>query len=135
MKKQKKSHLKQMIDKDVNISKRNSKKKMPKTSDATDWRVVDRNKEKIEEMKLQKQYEKSRREQMLEANVDEDKEIKKLAKHLKLDKKKNIGKSFVDDGLDCILFLNNYYFKDIFFHTHTKKKKKIQFIQVFLLGI
>lgn len=113
MKKQKKGHLQQAIVKDINVSKINTKKKLLKTSNATDWRVVDRNKEKAEEIKLHKQFEKSRREQMLKANVDEDKEIKKLAKHLKLDKKKNIGKSFVDDGLDCILFLNNdYYFRD-----------------------
>jgi len=103
MKKQKKGHLQQIITKEVNIQKVNSKKKIPKTSN-TDWRVLDRNKEKVEELKLQKQFEKSRREQMIHANEDEDKEIKRLAKHLKLDKRKTVGKSFIDDGLDCILF-------------------------------
>lgn len=102
MKKQKKGRI-QVVDKEINVLKKNVKKKPLKTSNTTDWRVVDRNKEKAEEMKLQKQFEKSRREQMINANVDEDKEIKRLAKHLKLDKKKTVGKSFVDDGLDCIL--------------------------------
>lgn len=107
MKKQKKGHLQQVIAKEVIAHKANAKKKTSKISNTTDWRVLDRNKERAEEMKLHKQFEKSRREQMLKANVDEDKEIKKLAKHLKLDKRKTIGKSFVDDGLDCILFFNN----------------------------
>lgn len=41
-----------------------------------------------------------------EANLKEDKEIKKLEKKLKLNKrkKKTIPKSFITDGLDCILF-------------------------------
>lgn len=107
MKKQKKGHLQQAVSKVANEKKAKIKKKSPKTSDSTDWRVVDRNKEKVEEMKLQKQFEKSRREQMKQANEDEDIEIKKLAKHLKLDKRKTVGKSFIDDGLDCILFLNS----------------------------
>lgn len=106
MKKQKKGHILQHViaAKEVNVHKVNSKNKSPPSLNASDWRVRDRNREKAEEMKLQKQFEKSRREQMKHANEDEDKEIKRLAKHLKLDKKKTIGKSFVDDGLDCILF-------------------------------
>lgn len=105
MKKQKKMRLQQMVDKEVNVQKVNVKKKKLKTiNSANDWRVVDRNKEKAEEIKLQKQFEKNQREQMIEANEFEDKEIKRLAKHLKLDKRKTVGKSFVDDGLDCILF-------------------------------
>lgn len=104
MKKQKKGHVQKAITNEVNASKINAKnKKSLGTSNASDWRVVDRNKEKFEENKLKKQFEKCRREQMLKANEDEDKEIKRLAKHLKLDKRKTIGKSFVDDGLDCIL--------------------------------
>jgi len=76
---------------------------------------LDRNKEKVEEIKLQKQFEKSRREQMKHANEDEDKEIKRLAKQLKLDKRKTVGKSFIDDGLDCILFLIIKYYVGIYF--------------------
>lgn len=105
MKKQKKGHLQQAITKDVVVQNVSAKKKLPKTPTTTDWRVLDRNKEKIEEIKLQKQFEKNRREQMKHANEDEDVEIKRLAKHLKLDKRKTVGKSFIDDGLDCILFL------------------------------
>jgi len=104
MKKQKKGHLQQVIATEVNVQKVNIKKKKPKTNSTTDWRVVDKNKEKSKEIKLQKQFEKNRREQMIQANKVEEKEIKRLAKHLKLDKRKTIGKSFVDDGLDCILF-------------------------------
>ncbi|XP_026814805.1 nucleolar MIF4G domain-containing protein 1 homolog [Rhopalosiphum maidis] len=102
MKKQKKGHLQQVITNEVNVQKVNAKKKLPKTPN-TDWRVLDRNKEKVEEIKLQKQFEKTRREQMKHANEDEDKEIKRLAKHLKLDKRKTVGKSFIDDGLDYLL--------------------------------
>lgn len=107
MKKQKKGHLQQAAAKEVEVSvqKVNAKKKSPKMPSTVDWRVKDRNKEKAEEVKLQKQFEKSRREQMKQANEDEDKEIKRLAKHLKIDKRKTVGKSFVDDGLDCILLL------------------------------
>lgn len=107
MKKQKKGHLQQVIAKEVevNVRKGNAKKKSPKISNNVDWRVMDRNKEKAEEVKLQKQFAKSRREQMIQANEDEDKEIKRLAKHLKIDKRKTVGKSFVEDGLDCILFI------------------------------
>jgi len=94
-----------IAEKEVNGHKANLKKKSPANLNASDWRVRDRNREKAEEMKLQKQFEKSRREQMKHANDDEDKEIKRLAKRLKLDKKKTMGKSFVDDGLDCIFFL------------------------------
>ncbi|XP_025414440.1 nucleolar MIF4G domain-containing protein 1 [Sipha flava] len=103
MKKKNKRPL-QQVAKEVDAQKVvTTKKKSPKTSNTIDWRVMDRNKEKVEEMKLQKQFEKSRREQMIQANEDEDKEIKKLAKHLKLDKRKTVGKSFVDDGLDYLL--------------------------------
>lgn len=103
MKKQKKVPLHQ-VAKEVDARKVvTPKKKSLKTSNTTDWRVMDRNKEKVEEMKLQKQFVKSRREQMIQANEDEDKEIKRLEKHLKLNKRKTVGKSFVDDGLDCIL--------------------------------
>lgn len=110
MKKQKKGRLQQVIAKEVNVQKSKSKKKIPKTSSTTDWRVMDRNKEKTEEIKLQKQFEKSRCEQMKQANEEEDKEIKRLAKHLKLDKRKTVGKSFIDDGLDCILLIIKYFY-------------------------
>lgn len=111
MKKQKKTHMHlETKAKEVNTPKVNIKKKSPKilNNQSLDWRVVDRNKERAEEIQLQKQFEKSRCEQMKHANEDEDKEIKQLAKQLKLDKKKTVGKSFLDDGLDCILFIVVY---------------------------
>lgn len=112
MKKQKKTHmhLQATKAKEANAPKVNIKKKSPKifNNQSLDWRVVDRNKERAEEIQLQKQFEKSRCEQLKHANEDEDKEIKRLAKQLKLDKKKTVGKSFLDDGLDCILFIVLY---------------------------
>jgi len=115
MKKQKKGHLQQIITDEVNVHKVIVKKKLPMTSNTIDWRVMDRNKEKVEEIKLQKHFDKNRREQMKCANEYEDKEIKRLSKHLKLDKRKTVAKSFVDDGLDCILFLNNFVLIIIYF--------------------
>ncbi|XP_050425315.1 nucleolar MIF4G domain-containing protein 1 [Adelges cooleyi] len=103
MKKQKKKQLPQVAESEIAVVKVNKKKKPPAVPSTVDWRVADRNKEKLEEMKLQRQYDKSRREQMKEANVYEDKEIKRLAKHLKIDKRKTVGKSFVEDGLDYLL--------------------------------
>lgn len=40
------------------------------------------------------------------ANAEEDKMIKQLEKRLKLNKRKSkfVPKSFVEDGLDCILY-------------------------------
>lgn len=109
MKKLKKTHIHLQATKaeKVNTPKVNIEKKSPKmfNNQSLDWRVVNRNKERAEEIQLQKQFEKSRCEQLKHANEDEDKEIKRLAKQLKLDKKKTVGKPFLDDGLDCILFI------------------------------
>ena len=54
---------------------------------------------------LQKDMQKQRIKQLIRANKDEDKEIKKLEKQLKLNKRKSksVPKSFAEDGLDCIL--------------------------------
>lgn len=56
--------------------------------------------------KLEKEMQKQRKRQMQEANVEEDRIIKRLEKDLKLHKRKtkSIPKSFASDGLDCILF-------------------------------
>lgn len=62
-------------------------------------------KRKLEELEHKK---KNKKHKLLnEANLKEDREIKKLEKRLKLNKRKNktIPKSFVTDGLDCILFI------------------------------
>lgn len=50
---------------------------------------------------------KSRKKQLVEANLEEDKNIKHLEKQLKLNKRKSKGipKAFAEDGLDCILLL------------------------------
>lgn len=62
---------------------------------------------KRREDKLKEDMKKQYDNQLIEANREEDKIIKKLEKQLKMNKRKpgNIAKSFVDDGLDCILFL------------------------------
>lgn len=72
--------------------------------------IVDRQlKQKQKEIKdlkkLEKQMREQRKRQLLETNEKEDRIIKSLEKKLRLDKRKNksICKSFMDDGLDCIL--------------------------------
>lgn len=46
---------------------------------------------------------KQRKQQLLEANAEEDQTIRKLEKQLKLNKRKTkaVPKSFSEDGLDC----------------------------------
>nr|CAD7392722.1 unnamed protein product [Timema cristinae] len=58
-----------------------------------------------QEERRKKQYNKIRIKQMKEANVEEDKIIKKLEKQLKLNKRKSktVPKSFALDGLDYLL--------------------------------
>lgn len=57
------------------------------------------------EERMQKNAKKQRKLQLKQANLEEDKTIKHLEKQLKLNKRKtkSIPKSFVSDGLDCIL--------------------------------
>ena len=61
--------------------------------------------DKDEVEKLQKDMQKQRIKQLIKANEDEEKQIKKLEKQLKLykHKRKSVPKSFAEDGLDCIL--------------------------------
>lgn len=67
-------------------------------------------KQRIRERQIQKSIQSNsknvRNKQLLTANKEEDKEIKKLEKLLNLNKRKSkkIPSSFVSDGLDCILF-------------------------------
>lgn len=63
--------------------------------------------EKREKAKLERGMVKQRKITLMEANKKEDKEIKKLEKQLKLNKRKSksVPKSFIDEGLDCILFI------------------------------
>lgn len=60
----------------------------------------------MKEEKIQKNVKKQRMVQLKQANLDEDRTIKQLEKQLKLNKRKSksIPKSFVSDGLDCILY-------------------------------
>lgn len=61
---------------------------------------------------------KQRSKQLIEANLEEDRNIKRLEKQLKLNKRKtkSIPKTFASEGLDCILFFTLYSlgFKDSF---------------------
>lgn len=50
------------------------------------------------------QIDKIRKKQLLEANREEEKTIKRLEKLLGIDKKKKKGSAGLGDGLDCILF-------------------------------
>ncbi|CAH0564818.1 unnamed protein product [Brassicogethes aeneus] len=64
-----------------------------------------RAKEKNQQKNLQREMTKQRKKQLLEANVMEDRNIKKLEKQLKLNKRKGKGvpKSFDTDGLGYLL--------------------------------
>lgn len=56
---------------------------------------------------------KQRTKQLLNANIDEDRNIRQLEKQLKLNKRKSksVPKSFAEDGLDCKYFLIKYLVK------------------------
>lgn len=58
-----------------------------------------------EQKKLEKQMIKQRSKQLLDANKEEDRIIKQLEKQLGLNKRKSkaLPKSFVEEGLDCML--------------------------------
>ncbi|XP_054266390.1 nucleolar MIF4G domain-containing protein 1 [Macrosteles quadrilineatus] len=58
-----------------------------------------------EKSKLERGIRNQRKKMLMEANKEEDKEIKRLEKQLKLNKRKSktVPKSFVDEGLDWLL--------------------------------
>jgi len=62
---------------------------------------------KAEKNKLEKEIKQQRGEQLKQANEEEDKNIKHLEKLMKMNKRKSkkLPKAFVDEGLDCILFI------------------------------
>lgn len=71
---------------------------------------VEQNQQKIKckkEEQAGKRMKKQRMQQLKQATLEEDKTIKQLEKRLKLNKRKSKStpKSFVSDGLDCILYL------------------------------
>ncbi|GJQ73611.1 hypothetical protein Trydic_g13955 [Trypoxylus dichotomus] len=61
--------------------------------------------EKRQQRKLEKEMQKQRSKQLLEANLEEDQNIRRLEKQLKLNKRKSklIPKTFASEGLDYIL--------------------------------
>lgn len=63
--------------------------------------------EKKQEEKLKMEMLKHKKKQMLESAMDDDRTIKQAEKFLKMNKRKNknLPKSFISDGVDCILFL------------------------------
>ncbi|XP_044257980.1 nucleolar MIF4G domain-containing protein 1 [Tribolium madens] len=64
-----------------------------------------RDKEKKQQIKLQKDMNKQRNKQLVEANLEEDRTIRRLEKQLKLNKRKSksVPASFSRDGLDYLL--------------------------------
>nr|XP_022910395.1 nucleolar MIF4G domain-containing protein 1 homolog isoform X2 [Onthophagus taurus] len=62
-------------------------------------------KDRIKQDKLKKEMSKQRNRQLQDANIEEDRNIKRLEKQLKLNKRKTkaIPKSFVSEGLDYLL--------------------------------
>lgn len=60
----------------------------------------------IVKQRLEKEMQKERKKQLQMANKDEDKNIKQLAKQLRMNrrKSKSMPKAFATEGLDCILF-------------------------------
>lgn len=73
-----------------------------------------RAREKQSRAQLEKDMAIARQKQLLEANQEEDRNIRQLAKLLKLNRRKtkSIPKSFKEDGLDCILlylFIQSFY--------------------------
>ncbi|KAK5849570.1 hypothetical protein PBY51_013896 [Eleginops maclovinus] len=87
--------------------KKKKKKKKPKVNkeESTGEATEQQNKSKKPSKKVNKLQE-SRRMALLEANEQEDREIKRLEKYLGLNKRKNkksLPQSFVADGLDYIL--------------------------------
>lgn len=69
-------------------------------------------KEKKMQLKLQKEMNKQRNKQLVQANLEEDRNIKRLEKQLKLNKRKSkaVPASFSNDGLDCILIFVHFQF-------------------------
>lgn len=87
-------------NKSMKIKGKNDVERVPSTKTQKRQKPKDRKEEK-----MQKNTKKQRTVQLKRANLEEDKTIKHLEKQLKLNKRKtnSIPKSFVSDGLDCIL--------------------------------
>lgn len=93
-------------NKSMKINDKNDVEQVPWMKTQKRWKPKDTKEERI-----QKNVKKQRMVQLKQANLEEDKTIKHLEKQLKLNKRKtkSIPKSFISDGLDCILIYNNFY--------------------------
>ncbi|KAK9754512.1 NUDIX domain [Popillia japonica] len=85
-----------------------AKKKIKKVS-VKPTRFNEIENDKIKQKKLEKEMQKQRSKQLIEANLEEDRNIKRLEKQLKLNKRKtkSIPKTFASEGLDYILEVCN----------------------------
>ena len=54
-------------------------------------------------LKTENAAEKAGKDKLLKVDMEDEKEIKKLEKLLKLKRKKQLPSAFQEDGLDCIL--------------------------------
>ncbi|XP_045451465.1 nucleolar MIF4G domain-containing protein 1 homolog [Melitaea cinxia] len=88
---------------DVPVAKSEKKKKMNNQPSAQDILIRQIAKEKRETEKLKTDMDSQRKQILLKANEEEDKMIKKLEKHLGLNKSKNKNNYFSEDGLDYLL--------------------------------
>jgi len=100
----------------INHDKSIRKKEKEEGKDVKDVLSIKAEKRKIKDMKQEKEKtenaKRQRIQQLKQFNLEENKMIKQLEKRLKLNKRKSksIPKSFVSDGLDCML-QNFYNFK------------------------
>ncbi len=78
--------------------------------DTVDKQVRENERDALKFEKLQKQMRVERIRRLREANMAENKEIRALEKKLKINrrKSKSLPKSFITEGLDCILFYSAY---------------------------
>lgn len=102
-----KKKLKNQLGKSLEISRTDDKSlKLKEKDDEMLSMKTQRQKPKdMKKEKMQKNAKKQRMVQLQRANLEENKTIKHLEKQLKLNKRKSksIPKSFISDGLDCIL--------------------------------
>lgn len=90
---------------DSNIVSKIEKVGPIKESSMIDEQIKRKHKETIKFKKLERDMKTERKRQLEEANKKEDKVIKDLEKKLKLNRRKSkaLPKSFIAEGLDCIL--------------------------------
>ena len=77
----------------------------PKSEQLINKLKRDRMKDVEIEKQLHKAVSEKRNKMLLEANLEEEKNIKKLEKLLQVQKARDKNRLFTDDGLDCIFFI------------------------------